>query len=200
MEIINRTGSPYLKINWLDPRKNSQDIRKLQDIMSIWIEHAKAKQLYCKSELEKEIFKESISICKCIEVFTRFELSLDDYFFITVNGNLSKEIHAVGVIKLNDRELKISLLATHPRNIRSAVNECEFQKITGAATKIIHFVKQIQIEKNIEKIELKSVETAAKFYEKMGFEQKETIIKAGKSLIKFEYLPPYFKKEPSKAA
>lgn len=80
-----------------------------------------------------------------------------------------KEIQAIALTHNSPYQLWIAHMATHPQNVRSAVNKEETTRVEGSASAIINHLMNT-LPSSCREIYLESVSSAVKFYKKFGFE------------------------------
>jgi hypothetical protein len=66
--------------------------------------------------------------------------------------------------------LKIAHLVTHPHNIRSKANECEFDRVEGAGSALVRYIARESLSRQLAGVYAEVTTSAKKFYEKLGFE------------------------------
>jgi len=81
-----------------------------------------------------------------------------------------KEIQAIALTYSSPDKLKISHIATHPKNIRCRINRKETTRVEGAASTLIKFLANT-LPIGCKEIYLESVDSAKSFYKKLGFEE-----------------------------
>jgi GNAT superfamily N-acetyltransferase len=69
-----------------------------------------------------------------------------------------------------ENAIEISHLATHPKNIRSPINERELNQVKGVGTHLLRFAERQVLERNKQRLILKTLDSAAGYYAKEGFE------------------------------
>jgi len=183
-------ASPYAQITYNSNAGNSGIINnkklkvielsseKKQDVvkmMNVWTDFANAKASQSSLVVNTEIFKDSFNICtwiknsvnnsnKICRVFVCFQEEQNiQAIAIVTNAVASSPVKDIPY-------LYVDYLATHPRNIRSALNEKEPNRVTGAGSKLIsHLVNKVCKKENLEEVRLQSLDSAREFYKKMGF-------------------------------
>ncbi len=92
-----------------------------------------------------------------------------------------KEIQAIALVCNHTKGLKISFLATHPRNVRSPLNETERTRVEGAASALIRHLAAEQLGSGKD-IYLEATWSSIPFYEKLGFERDPALRTSGNSM------------------
>ena len=151
---------------------NNETPKKIGTVVREWQMIAYHKKMEADSFLSEMIFHDLARIARLIaECMQSPEetTSIWNQIFICEDVAL-KEIQAIALVRLFDVELKLSHIVTHPRNVRSKVNQNETMRVEGAASAIIHHL-ETTLPPSCKKIYLESVVSARLFYQKLGFEE-----------------------------
>jgi hypothetical protein len=157
------------------------EIKNLIKVTKIWHSFAKNKgDEFAKAKFQREILYEN-------PFFHAYHINLDIKNFLKrkkINPNdpsqrvfacfVKNNIEAIAIAKKGNNEsspsyLYITYLATHPKNIRSILNNEESNRVSGAASSIISYLIEVCNKEKIETLRLFSVATAIEFYNKIGF-------------------------------
>jgi hypothetical protein len=173
LQILNTNPTNKEKTNnSLNARELTDDEKiELTKITKTWDAFArnKAKQV----STSQKVFEDSISLCNYI--ISALNNNQAKYrFFICTQSQKNLDVEAIAVTseKVSSAVkpyLYVEYLMTHPKNIRSTLNENEPHRVTGAATKIISHLTEVAQKANMSEIHLYSLNSARGFYQKNGF-------------------------------
>lgn len=156
---------------------DAQQIENIGKIASLWQRIALKKlNKLDKSSSEFRIFCVAENICLQIAQIAE-SLSMPDLGkkqeILLVKDDQKQDIHAIGLISFFHGDIEIDYLVTHPRNIRSSINEKEPDRIFGAGTCLINYLKQARMLATCSKITVCTWKMGTGFYEKLGFRKIE---------------------------
>lgn len=159
-----------LNVRELTPNEKN----KLIKITDTWNTFAQSKA--SQSSPTQKVFEDSSSLCKYI--ISALNDKTNKYkFYVCTQAQKDTDVEAIAVISekvssVAKPHLYVEFLMTHPKNIRSPLNENEPNRVTGAATKIISYLAEVAKQRRIDEIHLFSLNSARGFYEKIGFIDK----------------------------
>lgn len=140
---------------------------------SCWSSIASKKCVMTLSEEERSEFSSCISVCQMILDF------LDKDSKAYVCKDLKGRVQAIMVLNMSPRDfgfdnyVLMDCLVTHPRNIRSSLNEKEIGRVRGAGIALSKFADNIVLELQKDGIYLSPLKPSTRFYKNRGYEPKE---------------------------
>lgn len=146
---------------------------EIAQIARKWGDIAKEKNAQTEDPIESARFEDSKFICgrlfACLQDSLEFS-PLDKNQAVYVCRDDRGEIQGIATIHQKRTRIKVDLLATHPRNIRSHINESEPNRVEGVARTIFNHIMNMGKKRKLKAIYLRSTGSAENFYlSKMGF-------------------------------
>jgi len=148
---------------------------ELSKTFEVWKQFAQEKSE--KESQQKNIFANSKDIClwgidtlkKDVDCKHRIFICTQSAFNPEAITIISEKTTAPSADSPSKPYLYVEYLVTHPKNIRSPLNENEPNRVNGAGSAIISALIQLGREENKDTIQLHSLSSARPFYEKLGF-------------------------------
>jgi hypothetical protein len=136
-------------------------------VISAWANVAQEKAI---NPLTTDVEKDQFNGCRWIsntivDCLTYPATNYSIYACKDTEGN----IQGAMVLEVMLSHIYIDYLVTNPINIRSAVNQHELKKVTGAGTCLLHKAEEVAIQYGKETIRLTPLKSAINFYLKNGF-------------------------------
>lgn len=149
--------------------ENRETVRKIAEL---WEGIAQDKELQAVNQKESLIFTASRMVSRELAGKMRHLHEREGRIFVCYDPK-DNEPQAIAFTEDHAEHLAgysylfVSLLVSHPKNIRSRLNK---QVTEGAGTQMISHLVTLCLEENKEEIRLSSTPSALPFYKKLGFE------------------------------
>jgi hypothetical protein len=156
---------------------SKSELKNVQKMADAWRKNASNKENLTNEPQEKQAFASSCGIngkiSRALEDISnnpKGHPNTRAYKCVDPNKNIQGLMVVEKRSDVQSPHLYVNLLATHPNNLPSSVNDLENNRVRGAGVSLIECAKSVAQKRDFKSVELEPSETATDFYEKRGFE------------------------------